>query len=102
MLSSLGGVFTDVTYRTDLVSISLLVFGIIGENELHSGRKDRSVLLWNMLWIKTCQIIFYISDCTLKLYKWKWNEHCHSLKLSTLSKKSVSTQLSTSYIQSTM
>lgn len=32
--------------RTELmlVSISLLVFGIIGEDELHSGRKDRSVL----------------------------------------------------------
>lgn len=43
MLSPLGGVLT-VMCKTDLVSISLLVFGIIGGNELHSGGKDRSVL----------------------------------------------------------
>lgn len=37
------GVLNDVMCRTDLVSVSLLVFGIIEGNELHSGRKDRSI-----------------------------------------------------------
>lgn len=31
-------------YKTDLVSISLLVFGPVEGKEFHSGRKDRSVL----------------------------------------------------------
>lgn len=73
LLCSLGGVFNDM-YRTDLVSISLLAFGIIGGNELHSVRKGRSVLLWNMLWIKTYVKSLFILEkqcCTLKLYKWK-------------------------------
>lgn len=53
LFSLLGGVLNDVC-RTDLVSVSLLVFGIIGGNELHSGGKDRRVLLViDILWIKT-------------------------------------------------
>lgn len=39
----MGVVFNDVMYGTDSVSISRLVFGPVGGNEFHSGRKDRSV-----------------------------------------------------------
>lgn len=54
LLSLLGGVLNDVVCRTDLVYVFLLVFGIIGGNELHSGGKDRRVLLViDILWIKT-------------------------------------------------
>lgn len=40
----MGGVFNDVMYKIELVSISLLIFGHIEGKEFHSGRKDRSVL----------------------------------------------------------
>jgi len=59
--------------KTDLVSISLLVFGIIGGNELHSGGKDRSVLSVTKECFeeKLVSSLFILEKqcCTLKLYK---------------------------------
>lgn len=61
--------------KNDLVSISLLVFGITGGNELHScGKKDRSVLsvVKECFEEKTCVTSLFILEkqsCTLKLHK---------------------------------
>lgn len=75
MLSPLGGVL-NVMCKNDLVSISLLVFGITRGNEFHSHGKDRSVLsvVKECFEEKTCVTSLFMLEkqcCTLKLYKWK-------------------------------
>lgn len=73
MLSPLGVVFNDVMYRTDLVSVSLLVFGLTGENEHHSGRKDRSVsfVTEHALNKNLCLITFHIRQMYIKSVQMK-------------------------------
>lgn len=91
LLSPLGGVLNDVMCRTDLVSVSLLVFGIIGGNELHSGRKGRSVLfvMKDALNKSLSQITFYIRKMLhTKTVQMKMSIVVHS-DFNTLSKNSV-------------
>lgn len=85
MLSPLGVVFNDVMYRTDLVSVSLLVFGLTGENELHSGRKDRSVsfVTEHALNKNLCLITFhirqimYIKSVQMKIIQMNIDSYCN-------------------------
>lgn len=94
--------------KNDLVSISLLVFGITRGNEFHSHGKDRSVLSV----VKEC---FEEKTCVTSLYVRKTMLHTKIVQmkiikmsiviysyLNTKQEQCVSTHLSTCYIQNTM